>query len=66
MKQQGICVRIWQFGTDELVDVSGLYLLPQPNQHVSMGKPTLLPLNGKHPLQGVTEQYILCDDIKHL
>jgi hypothetical protein len=26
IKQQGICVRIWQFGTDDLVVVSGLYI----------------------------------------
>jgi hypothetical protein len=66
IKQQGICVGIWQFGTDNLVDVSGLYLLLQPKQHVSMGKPMLLLLNEIHPAQGVTEQYILCDDINHL
>jgi len=59
-------VGIWQFGTDELVNVSGLYLLLQPNQHVSMGKPTLLLLNEIHPAQGITEQCILCDDINHL
>jgi hypothetical protein len=56
IKQQGICVEIWQFGTDELVNVSGLYLLLQPNQHVSMRKSTFLALNGIHPAVGVSEQ----------
>jgi hypothetical protein len=37
--QQGISVGIWQFSTDDLVNISGLYLLLQPNQHASMGKP---------------------------
>jgi len=46
IKQQGINVGIWKFGTDELVNVSGLYLLLQPNQNMSMRKPTLLLLNG--------------------
>jgi len=59
-------VGIWQFCTDDLVDVSGLYLLLQPNEHVSTRKPTLLPLSDVHPAQSVTEQYILCDDINHL
>ena len=45
IEQQGINVGIWKFGTDNLVYVSGLYLLLQSNQHVSMRKPTLLPLN---------------------
>jgi len=45
IEQQGINVGIWKFGTDDLVYVSGLYLLLQSNQHVSMRKPTLLPLN---------------------
>jgi len=59
-------VGIWQLGTDDLVNVSGLYLLLQPNQHVSMGKPMLLLLNEIHPAQGITKQYILCDDINDL
>jgi len=66
IEQQGINVGIWKFGTDELVNVSGLYLLLQPNQHVSMRKPTLLPLNGIHPAVGVSEQKVLCDDINQL
>jgi hypothetical protein len=47
-----INVGIWKFGTDDLVNVSGLYLLMQPNKHVS----TLLPLNGIHPAVGVSKQ----------
>jgi hypothetical protein len=56
IEQQGISVGIWKFGTDDFVNVSGLYRLLQPNQHVSMRKPTLLPLNGIHPAVGVSKQ----------
>jgi hypothetical protein len=56
IEQHWISVGTWKFGTDDLVNVSGLYLLLQPNQHVSTRKPTLLPLNGIHPAVGVSEQ----------
>ena len=56
IEQQGINVGTWKFVTDDLVNVSGLYLLLQPNQHVSMRKPTILPLNGIHPVVGVSKQ----------